>query len=139
MHIFTRCALASLLFSCVSLSAGELPAPTAAKFVTLISKGAGENGKVQVKNGDLAIEVGKAGGEASAAGRVAWASSIDEIRPLAMAKKCVIVGDPRGLSMGASVAIYEDGGKVKIALNQKAIQASGVTLSDAILKVAMAN
>lgn len=137
MSAYARLALAALSLASSSLFAGELPAPTAAKFVALISRGAGENGKVQVRNPEMAAELGKAGGEPSTAGRVAWASSNDEVRILAMARKCVVTGDPRALSIGAAVAIYEDGGKVKIALNQKAIQASGVTLSDAILKAAM--
>lgn len=136
MSTFTRTVLACLALVTAPLVAGELPAPTTAKFVALISKGAGENGKVQVKSPELAAELSKAGGEASSS-RVAWASTVEEVRVLAMAKKCVITGDPRGLAVGASVAIYEEGGKVKIALNQKAIQASGVTLSDAILKAAM--
>lgn len=136
MHAIARRALTTLALVASPLFAGELPASTAAKFVALISRGAGENGKVQVKSPEMAAELGKAGGEA-ASSRVAWAASTEEVRMLAMARKCVVVGDPKALSLGAAIAVYEDGGKVKIALNQKAIQASGVTLSDAILKAAM--
>lgn len=129
--------LALLMFPAFALSAGELPLPIAAKLLMIISKGGGENGRIATKNAEMAAEYAKAGGEVNASSRIVWATAADEVRIGAMQRKCVVVNDPKLISTGAAIAIYEDGGKPKIAINQKAVQTSGIALSDAIIKAAM--
>jgi general stress protein YciG len=135
MSALTRLFLVALLG--LPMMGGELPLPTAAKLLNLISRGAGENGRVACKNAEMAAEIGKVGGEVSPASRVAWATAVDEVRMYSMQRKCVVVNDPKLLSMGGSMAIFESDGKVKMLLNAKSIAASGVTLSDQIMKAAL--
>lgn len=134
-----RRAALLLLFLCqtLGLSAGELPLPIAAKLLLIISKGGGENGRVATKNADMIVELTKLGGEVNMAGKIAWATSAEEVKLYSMQRKCVVANDPKYAGMGAALMIYEDGGRPKIAINQKAVQFSGVALSDAIVKAAM--
>lgn len=136
MSLSLRAALCSLVM--LVPAAAELPAPTTARLLNLISKGAGENGRVACNDAALAAELAKVGSETTTASRVAWAATPGEVKMLSMGRKCVVTNDPRLFSQGAAVAVYEDGGRVKVAINQKAVAQSGVTLSDQILKVAVA-
>ena len=70
-----------------------------------------------------------------ASSRLTRASSPAEAKVLKGMGKLVISGRPEMLSAGASVAIVEDGGKPKILLHRANLAASGVAVSDAILKV----
>jgi len=119
------------------LSAGELPLPTAAKLLFIISKGGGENGRIATKHAEMIAELGKIGSEVNLAGKIAWATTPEDVRLFSMQRKCVVANDPKYINQGAAIVIYEDGGKPKIAINQRNVQTSGVALSDAIIKAAM--
>jgi hypothetical protein len=136
MNPILRCTL-TLAVLALPLAGGELPVPAAAKLLALISRGAGENGRITCKNAEMVAELGKIGSEVNAASRVAWATTAEEVRMFTLQRKCVVANDPKFLSAGAGVVICEDGGKPKLMLNTRAISASGVTLSDQIVKAAL--
>jgi hypothetical protein len=133
-----RFNLKSLALSCIaatSMMAGELPAEIQAKFVKILASSAGSAGKVVCKDSAVAGELAKQGVNHDAGSKVAWAASEGEVKSLKASGKLVICGKLEWLSQGGSVAIVEEGGKPQIYLHMGNIAASGVTLSDAVLKI----
>ena len=134
MGFKTKTALV-IAFAVAALAAGELPPETQAKFIKILASSAGSAGKVVCNNGALAGELGKVGVSPDPGSKVAWASSEAEVKSLKGAGKLVICGKLEWLSAGGSIAVVEEGGKPQIYLNMGNIAASGVTLSDAVLKI----
>jgi len=132
---FKAKALIVLAVAISGLSAGELPPETQAKFIKILASSAGSAGKVVCNNGGLAGELGKVGVTPDASSKVAWASSEGEVKSMKAAGKLVICGKVEWLSAGGAIAIVEEGGKPQIYLHMGNISASGVTLSDAVLKI----
>jgi len=124
-----------ILLMSTSLSAGELPADVQAKFIKILAASANSAGKVACKDAAVAGELSKAGVAADAGAKVAWAASEGEVKSLKAAGKLVICGKLDWLPAGGSIAIVEEGGKPQIYLHMGNIGASGVTLSDTILKI----
>ncbi|MDP2876941.1 MAG: hypothetical protein Q8O00_12215 [Holophaga sp.] len=115
--------------------AGELPPEVLAKFVKLLSSSANSAGKVACKDGGMAGELAKLGVNADGGSKVAWAASEAEVRSLKSAGKLVLCGKLEWLPAGGAIAIVEEGGKPQIYLHMGNISASGVALSDTILKI----
>ncbi len=115
--------------------AGELPVPLQAKFVKILCGSAGGATKVASKDASLNAEIAKIGLEVDAGSKVAWATSEGEVAAYKGAGKMVIVSKIDLLPKGGSVAVVEEGGKPQIYLNMGNIAASGVTISDTILKI----
>lgn len=132
-RILTACvlALASSL-----LPAGDLPAELQAKLLKIIANGAGSAGKVACKDEALKGALEAQGIAIDGMAKVAWSNLGPEIRTLKAMNKLVVCGKVELLQQGASIAIVEDGGRPKIIMNPANIKASGVQLSDAILKAA---
>jgi len=128
-------ALFAAGFFSVAMSAGDLPADVQAKFVKILASSAGSAGKVSCKNATLAAELSKQGVATDDGSKVAWASSEGEVKALKAAGKLVICPTLAWLSAGGSIAVVEEGGKPQIYLHMNNIAASGVTLSDAVLKI----
>jgi hypothetical protein len=118
-----------------SMVAGDLPADVQAKFIKILASSANSAGKVACKDATVAAELGKIGISADAGSKVAWAGSDAEVASLKGAGKLVICGKLEWLPKGGSIAIIEEGGKPQIYLHMGNIAASGVTLSDAVLKI----
>lgn len=131
MRRFTT--LIALIFAAAGLTAGELPADMAAKLVKVVVNGAG--GKIACRDAAMVTALEASGVTMDPGAKVAWASSPAEAKVLKGMGKMVITGRPEMLSAGASVAIVEDGGRPKILLHRANLAASGVAISDAILKV----
>lgn len=132
----TRFALlASVIGTCLPSSAGDLPADVQAKFVRIICGAAGSPGKVFCKDGAVLAELGKIGVAHDPGSRLAWASGTGEVKAQKAAGKLVICGKLDELPAGGSIAVVEEGGKPQIYLHMGNIAASGVTLSDTILKI----
>jgi len=123
------CALGMTAF------AGDLPAELQVKFISLLARNAGSPGKVACRDGALHGELGKQGLANDATSKVAWAASEAEVKTLKAAGKFVICGHLEWLPAGGSVAVVEEGGKPQIYLHMGNIAASGVALSDAVLKI----
>lgn len=127
---------AGLLFLAGSfLMGGELPADVQAKFVKLLAGYANSPGKVACKDGVLNGELAKLGVTSDAGSKVAWAASEADVRSLKAAGKLVLVGKLEWLPAGGSIAIVEEGGKPQIYLHMGNIAASGVALSDTVMKI----
>ncbi|HLO68804.1 MAG TPA: hypothetical protein VK188_17395 [Holophaga sp.] len=118
-----------------AMSAGDLPADVQAKFIKILASSAGSAGKVACKNAALAAELGKQGVTADDGSKVAWAASEGEVKAMKAAGKLVICPNLAWLPAGGAIAIVEEGGKPQIYLHMGNIGASGVTLSDAVLKI----
>lgn len=118
-----------------ALPAGDLPAELQAKFIKIIASNAGSAGKVAVKDATVSGELGKIGIAADAGSKVAYAASEGEVASLKGAGKMVICPKLEWLPKGGSIAIVEEGGRPAIYLHMQNIAASGVTLSDAVLKI----
>lgn len=127
--------LAGALLSGLALLSGDLPADVQAKFVKILASSANSAGKVACKDAAVAAELGKLGVGADSASKVAWAGNEGEVAALKAAGKLVICGKLEWLPKGGSIAIIEEGGKPQIYLHMGNIAASGVTLSDAVLKI----
>lgn len=118
-----------------ALSAGDLPADIQAKFIKILATNAGSAGKVACKDPSVMAALGAAGMAADPAAKVAWAASDAEVKAYKAAGKMVICGKLEWLPAGGSIAVVEEGGKPQIYLHMGNIAASGVTLSDAVLKI----
>ncbi len=128
--------LFTLILATAGLNAGELPVDLAAKLVKVVVNGAG--GKIACRDAAMSGALQAQGIPLEADAKVAWASSPAEAKMLKSMGKLVISGRSELLSAGAAVAVVEEGGKPKILLHYANLSASGVTLSDAILKVGQA-
>jgi len=124
-----------ILFSLAGLSAADLPVELQAKFVKILASSAGSAGKVALKDSALTAELGKMGIAADPGSKVAWASSEAEVKAFKAAGKLVICGKLEWLPAGGAIAVIDEGGKPQIYLHMGNIGASGVTLSDAVLKI----
>jgi len=116
-----------------NLLAGELPTETAAKLVRVVVNGSG--GKIMCRDSAMKAALESAGVLMDANAKIVWSSSPTEIKMLKSQGKLIITSHPEQLGMGASIAITEDGGRPKIYLHPGHLAASGITLSDAILKI----
>ncbi len=68
--------------------------------------------------------------------KMAWAATEAEVKPLKAAGKLVIVPKLAWLKLGGAIALIEEDGKPQIYINPANIKASGMTLSDTIVKMA---
>ena len=71
--------------------------------------------------------------------KLALASSEAEVKTLKKAGKLVIVTNAAWLGAGAGIGVVDVDGKPQIKLNAANIKASGVTLSDTLIKMANGN
>jgi len=129
-RIFTALTTASLG---LNLFAGELPTDTAAKLIKVVVNGAG--GKITCRDSAMKAALEASGVQTDASAKIVWSSSPAEIKMLKSQNKLIITSRPEQLGMGASIAIAEDGGRPKIYLHPANLAASGVTLSDSVLKI----
>ena len=68
--------------------------------------------------------------------KFAWAASVSEVRALKQQNHFIICPNVDWLKDGACIAVVEEGGRPGLYLDVANAKASGVTLSDAILKIA---
>ena len=133
MNHAVRTALALCLT--LGLQAQELPAETQAKFLKILLSATGQFGfacsdpgfKTKLEASGLSVAPGF---------KMAWAESEAEVKSLKAAGKLVIVSRLAWLKLGASIAIIEEDGKPQIYIHPGNLKASGMTLSDTIVKMA---
>ena len=133
MKHFVRIALAAVF--ALGLQAQDLPAETEAKFLKILLSSTGQFGfscsdpafKAMLEASGLAVAPGF---------KMAWAASEAEVKALKASGKLVIVPKLAWLKEGGSIAIIEEAGKPQIYINPANIKASGMTLSDTIVKMA---
>lgn len=135
MRLFLTGILATLLAPV--LWAGDLPLPMTAKLLSLVAKSSSDGARIACKDPNLAGELQKLGIEINSAARIVWTDSPAEVRMLSSQNRCVVSNSPTALSAGASLVMFEEGGKPKLMVNARNLQKSGVALSDQILKAAV--
>ena len=118
------------------LMGGDLPIAIQAKFVKILVSTMNSTGKVYVKDSKMIDELKPMGVAADDTSKVAWASSESEVKQFKAAHKLVICGRLEWLAQGGAVAIVEENGKPQIYLHMGNIAGSGVTVSDAVLRIA---
>jgi hypothetical protein len=128
-----RIALACLLT--VGLQAQDLAPETQAKFLKILLSSTGQFG-FACSDAAFKARLEAAGIAVSPGFKMAWAASEGEARSLKAAGKLVIVPVLGWLKAGGALAIVAEGGKPQVYLNAANVKASGMTLSDAIVKLA---
>jgi hypothetical protein len=107
-----------------------------APYLKMLCAQAGSPGRVACRDADMAMALKKEGVSLDARSGVAWASSSAQARAFAQDGKFVVVGEEQLLADGASLALTREGGRILLLLHRKNSQATGVPLSDALLKLA---
>lgn len=133
MVLPSRIVLAGLLT--LGLQAQELSADTEAKFLKILLSSTGQFG-FACSDPAFKTKLEAAGIAVSPGFKMAWAASEGEVKTLKAAGKLVIVPVLAWLKSGGSLALVSEGGKPQVYLNPANIKASGMTLSDTIVKMA---
>jgi hypothetical protein len=115
------------------LQAGDLAAPTVAKFIRVIASSGG--GKAACRDRDVAAELATLGVAVDPESKVVWVSLEAEVGKLARMGRLVICGKLELLAAGASVALVAEGGRPTIYISAKNLAGTGVALSDSVLKI----
>ena len=127
--------IAAAFISTLGLSGQELPPDLQAKFLKVLLSSTGQFGfccneaalKTQLESNGISVSPGF---------KMAWAESETEVKSLKAAGKLVIVPRLALLKSGGSIALVMDNGKPSIHLNVPNVKASGMVLSDTIVKMA---
>lgn len=126
---------ALVLISTALAAAPQVPASELATFLKVISASAGAPGRVACRDLDLAFELKKSGLSPDAKSPLAWAATPDQLRDYLAEGKLVVVGDAALLKEGAGIAILREKGKPVIVVATRNLAATGVKLSDALLRI----
>jgi len=127
---------AALLFVSVALAAPPQVAPAELMpFLKVVTASAGAPGRIACRDMDLSMQLKKGGVSPDAKAPVAWAATAEQLKDYLAEGKLVVAGDPAMLKAGAGVAIVLEQGRPVILISLKNVQTSGVTLSDALLKI----
>ena len=105
-------------------------------FLKVVTASAGAPGRIACRDMDLSMELKKSGLSPDAKAPVAWAANEGQLKAYLAEGKLVVVGDAAMVAGGAGIAIVKGkGGKPEILINAKHVAVSGITLSDALLKI----
>ena len=119
----------------VGMHAQTAPVETQAKFIKVLLSSSGQFGfacnddNLKKKLEELGVSVGPGF-------KYAWGSSEPEVRALKAQGRFIICPNVDWLKSGGRIAIVEEGGKPQLYLHTANTKASGVTLTDAIMKIA---
>jgi hypothetical protein len=117
------------------MNAQSAPLDIQAKFVKVLLSSSGQFGfacndeALKKKLEEMGISVGPGF-------KFAWGSSEPEVRALKAQGRFIICPNVAWLNSGACIAIVEEAGKPQLYLHSANTKASGVTVSDAIMKIA---
>jgi hypothetical protein len=120
------------------LFAQELSLNFQVKFLKILMSSAGQYG-IACPDPAVAAKLESVGLNIAPNWKLGLASSEEEVKALRKAGKLVIVTNPAWLSSGAGIAVTSVDGQPKILLNAANIKASGITLSDTIIKMGNGN
>ncbi len=125
-----------LLLPVAVTGAGRVPAGELANFLKVIAASVGAPGRVACRDMDLSIQLKKGGLSPDAKSPVAWAANEDQLKAYLGEGKLVVTGDREMLRAGAGIAVIRENGKPVILVHSRNVAASGITLTDALLKIA---
>jgi hypothetical protein len=114
--------------------AGDLAAPTVAKFIRVIASASGGS-KVVCSDREIAGELTAINVPMEGDGKLVWATTEKDVTKFAKQGKLVICGSQDLLNAGAALAIVAEGGRPTIYISAKNLAASGITLSDSVMKI----
>jgi hypothetical protein len=123
------------LVFCLGLNAQASLVETQAKFVKVLLTSSGQFGfacndpALKAKLEEMGVSVGPGF-------KFAWGSSEPEVRALKAQGRFIICPNVEWLKSGACIAIVEEGGRPGLFLDTANAKASGVTVADAIVKLA---
>lgn len=120
----------------LALGQTAMPASDLAGYLRLLSTHAGSPGRIACRDLDMAASLKKQGISTDPRAPLAWAANAEQVKAFASEGKLVVCGDPALLPLGAALVITREGSRTSLLLHARHAQASGVPLSDAILKVA---
>jgi len=126
--------LAGMGIAC-GLWAGDLAAPSQAKFLRVVVQATGSTG-VACASKELAGELTTLNVTLNPGSKVIWVESDKEIGHLVKEGRIVVCGSHALLVAGACLAVVAEGGRPVIYVNPKALAAAGATLPDNIMKIA---
>jgi len=121
--------------STLGMNAQTAPLEIQAKFVKVLLSSSGQFGfacndeGLKKKLEELGVSVGPGF-------KYAWGSSEPEVRALKAQGRFIICPNVEWLKSGGCIAIVEEAGKPQLYLHIANTKASGVTVSDAIMKIA---
>lgn len=110
-----------------------------AKFIKVIATNAGSPGRVDLKDAVLIKALDGLGVTADKAAKVAFATSLAEVKALKAEGKLVICNSLDMLPAGGSIAIVDEDGKAAVYLHTGHINESGAKVSPAILRIGKQN
>ena len=123
------------LVATVGMHAQSAPVDTQAKFLKVLLSSSGQFGfacndeVLKKKLEEMGVSVGPGF-------KYAWGASEPEVRALKAQGRFIICPNVDWLKSGGCIAIVEEGGKPQLYLHTANPKASGVTVSDAILRIA---
>jgi len=127
---------ALILSIALATAAPQLSPAERDPFLRVLSAGAGAPGRIACKDIDQAMQMKKDGLSPDAKAPVAWAANAAQIKDYLAEGKLVVSGDPADFKAGASIVITREHGKPALIIDSRNAAASGVTLSDTVLKIA---
>jgi hypothetical protein len=130
------CVKKAILLALVSMGiyAQDLPLNTQVKFLRIMMSSAGQYG-IACPDAATKARLESVGINIGPTFKLGFATSEEEVKALKKAGKLVIVNNAVWLSSGASIAITSQDGKPQIMINAANIKASGVTVSDTLIKM----
>lgn len=131
---FRNLIVPPLVCACAQLPAGDLAAPTLAKFLRVLLQATALKG-VACPDKELAGELTNLGVALDPDAKMVWADSPADVARLAKQGRLVVCGTRGLLASGASLAVVAEGGRPAIYANPKAITATGLALPDSIMKI----
>lgn len=117
-------------------SADPLSVQELAALLRVLSAQAGFAGRIACRDLDMTMQLKKDGLSTDPRSAIAWAANADQARAYRAEGKFVVCSDLALFKEGAALAIVRESGKMGLVLHTANAQGTGVTLSDAILKVA---
>jgi len=127
-------AALALVFT-LGMNAQTAPLETQAKFVKVLLSSSGQFGFACNDEG-LKKKLEEMGVSVGPGFKYAWGSSEPEVRALKAQGRFIICPNVEWLKSGGCIAIVEEAGKPQLYLHSANTKASGVTVSDAIMKIA---
>lgn len=116
--------------------AGDVAPSISARVLRVVTGSGGGENRVACADPEVATELKRLGVEIDPKARVAWAASEQELKSLLNHGHLVVCGNPALLSKGAGLVLALEGGRPVIYMHPGNVKASGVTLSDSVLKIA---
>ena len=123
------------LVSTLGMHAQTAPLEIQAKFVKILLSSAGQFG-FACNDANLKAKLEAMGVSVGPGFKYAWGSSEAEVRALKAQDRFIICPTVDWLKSGGCIAIVEEGGKPTLYIHVANTKASGVTVSDAISRIA---